>query len=58
MRRWPASAGRFSAESAQYQYPAGASPVPVRAYVDRSMQQMGDLATDHGSRTHRWPVQG
>ena len=51
MRRWPASAGRFSAESAQYQYPAGASPVPVRAYVDRSMQQMGDLATDHGSRT-------
>jgi hypothetical protein len=38
-------------ESAQYRYPAGSDPVPVRAYVDRSMQQMGDLATEHAPRT-------
>lgn len=39
------------ADSAQYQFPEGASPVPVRVYVDRSMQQMGDMATEHGPRT-------
>lgn len=39
------------AESAQYQHPEAAAPVPVRAYVDRSMQQMGDMATEHGPRT-------
>lgn len=39
------------AESAEYQDASAADPVPVRAYVDRSMQQMGDLATEHGPRT-------
>ena len=38
-------------ESASYVFPEGSDPVPVRAYVDRSMQQMGDLATEHGPRT-------